>query len=136
VGTTVPDVNAQNSAVGDIFAGVTLVPGSVPAVQYTVVRCKTANCTGAVDPIASGPIGSGTLGPGATHPVRVAWDPSTRRFTFSVDAQSINVDPTATAPVIGAPHAPLIRISTVPTASSASETPSIEASVTNVFTAP
>ncbi|HSR96904.1 MAG TPA: hypothetical protein VLM79_07640 [Kofleriaceae bacterium] len=136
-GTTAPDVNSQNSAVGDILAGVTLVPGSAPAAQYTVIRCKTANCTGAFDPIASGPIGSGTLGRGAIHPVRLAWDPSTRLFTFSVDAQSIDVDPTATAPVHDVfPHAPLIRISTVPVASNVSETPSIEASVTNVFTAP
>jgi hypothetical protein len=135
-GTTAPDVNAQNSAVGDILAGVTLVPGSTPAVQYSVVRCKTANCTGAGESVASGSIGNGTLGPGAVHPVRVAWNPSTQRFTFSVDAQSIDVNPTATAPVHGAPHAPLIRIFTVATASSATETPSIEASVTNVFTAP
>jgi hypothetical protein len=137
VGTTDPDINALNSAVGDVFAGILLLPGNTPpAMQYLVIRCKTASCAGPADPVASGPIGDGALGPGAIHPVRVTWNPTTRRFTFSVDGQSATVDPTAIAPVNGPPNAPLIRIATVAAPVDATDVPQIRTSVTNVFTAP
>ncbi|HSR96903.1 MAG TPA: fibronectin type III domain-containing protein [Kofleriaceae bacterium] len=137
VGTTAPDVNALNSAVGDVFAGIVLIPGATPpTMQYSVIRCKTAGCTGPAEPVASGPIGDGTLGPGAIHPVRVKWNPTTQHFIFSVDDQSATVDPTAVAPVNGPPNAPLIRIATVAAPVDAMEMPQIRASVTNVFTAP
>jgi hypothetical protein len=137
VGTTAPDVNALNSAVGDILAGIFLLPGATPpTTQYLVLRCKTAGCSGPGDLVASGPIGDGTLGPGAIHPVRVAWNPTTQRFTFSVDGKSAIVDPTAIAPVKGPPNAPLIRIATFAAPVDATEVPQIQASVTNVFTAP
>ena len=86
--------------------------------------------------MASGAFTGATVGTGV-HTVLVRWDPAAKRFTFGLDGARATVDPGAAAPVAGPANAPLRRLFTslyLPAAAGASG--SIEARVSNVFTAP
>jgi hypothetical protein len=134
-GSTAPNVNGANSSVGDVLAGVILRPLTQTA-EYQVVRCRTATCLGATDPIANGTLADVTIGPGV-HSARVRWDAVAQRFTFTVDARSQVVDPTGSAPVVSPANAPVKRIATaLALGGTIGETASIEADVNNVFVAP
>jgi hypothetical protein len=91
----------------------------------------------APDVIAAGQF-EGVAGGTSLHTVLVRWDPAVQCFTFAVDGNVIEVDPTALAPVVTAPKEQMkrIRASTFTWSSPAGTRASIDVKVNNVFVAP
>lgn len=100
--------SAPASPLGDVFGSVFLYPATNSAI-YVVGRCANATCSGALAPFLSGTFSGVTVG-AARHTVLVRWDPASRRFTFGLDGQTVEVDATTVAPVAGPANAPLKRV--------------------------
>lgn len=123
---------ATSSALGDVGAGVFLYPAT-GAVNYSVMRCSNAACSSVTIP-SSGAIPGASVGT-ALHAVRVAWDPTLQRFTFTVDGSTVTVDaPTAVAGPANSPFARIFTSVSTPAASGAAA--GITVRVNNVFVAP
>jgi len=122
-----------NSAVGDIVAGVYLVPATGTA-HYTIVRCTNPQC-GAVSAVDSGTFAGVSVGTGP-HTVLVKWDPTAHTFTFGVDGSHLVVDPSPLVPVAGLPNSPMKRIiSSVGVPASSYLVVGMDVRVNNVFVA-
>jgi hypothetical protein len=129
-----------NDATGDVRALLQLRTGNV---TYTILKCQSASCGGAVAILASGaltPSPTHPLGLGTVHTLLQRWDPSTRRFTFRIDdAPPVQVDPTVAAPVVVA--TPFVPVKSIASGVSiapgiAGSSARIEATVNNVHGTP
>lgn len=122
------------SALGDVFAAVA-VQARTDQVFYLCGRCQNAICSGALGMIASGTF-AGSVGSGV-HTVLLKWDLAAKLFTFGLDGETVQVDPTAVVPFAGPAHAPIRDIATAitlqPTVGSAG---TLDVRVNNVFTSP
>jgi hypothetical protein len=139
-GTTAPNVNVANSAVGDVVAWVYL-NWTAKTAGFTILRCTNATC-GTNTVLGIGTIPGVTVGLGITHTMRLSWDPVAHRFTFGADGQTVVVDPTVTgtfvtqaAPYVKPANSPNLTIfNTVVGTVGASAANVVK--VNNVFTAP
>lgn len=141
-GTTPPNINQPNSAVGDVLASVFL-QAATNDVVFSLMRLETANGAGPTTQIARVTIPAATVGT-SVHTLRIRWDPAAHTFTFGVDGQTRVIDPTVigpdvtvAAPVVKAANWQVKRIFTsvgLPPIAGVSGT--MNARVNNVFTAP
>lgn len=113
-GTTAPDINQPNSAVGDILASIFL-QATTDTVNFSVLRMETA-IAGLGTQIAYGAIPGVSVGTGV-HTVRIAWNAGAHTFTFTADGQAVTINPTVAggavtvaAPVVSAAHWPMKRV--------------------------
>jgi hypothetical protein len=144
-GTTAPNVNRANSAVGDIQAYLVLDCIAQTA-RFQVIRWNTqsplqgitlSNFANSLVPMGAGPF------VGKVHTLRMKWDPATRLLTFQVNgATPVVVDPTTVnahmsiaAPYAGPANSPVRTIGAFLSVSSANATASIDYVVNNVFIA-
>jgi hypothetical protein len=129
-----------NSAVGDVFGMVVLWAHSDTAGFYigkcTAPACSTWTAVGSGPLSANGPI------LGGRHTLRLAFDPTTRRFTFGVDGNSVTVDPqvpgngvSAPAPHASSANAPNRHLTSMVFVSPGAPLGSIGVRFNNVFVA-
>jgi hypothetical protein len=110
-GTTAPDVNQPNSAVGDVQAQVVLTP---TAARFILFRSATAAAPSgplltktAANPLPTSP--GNPLGVGTTHTVAIGWNPTAHTVTFQLDdAAPVTVDPTNASDPFMATPAPVV----------------------------
>jgi hypothetical protein len=153
-GTTAPDINQPNSAVGDIRAFLQLDCATNQA-TFSIIRLTNAAGTN-VTPVTvfPNPVVPKGADPvlGHTHTLRLEWDPPNHMFTFQVDGGTpVVVDPTVAGAFIANPaanngpaNAPLkqvVGIASVfpalgPGTTPVGSTASVDFKVNNVFTAP
>jgi hypothetical protein len=148
-GTTSPDINQANSAVGDVRAILELDCASNQASLAIIRFNNAAGTSGTTLTVSPNPVVA--KGPSAVtgnkHTLMLKWDPASHTFTFQVDGQTPTVvDPTVTgaliataAPVAGPPNSPLKQlawVTSVPSGSAAGSFSRMIFTVNNVFTAP
>jgi hypothetical protein len=140
-GTTPPNVNEANSAVGDVMGQVWLQAVTNDA-RWALLRCETASC-GTLTSLGSGVISGVSVGTGV-HAMRLAWNPGTHVLTFTVDGQPVTVDPTVVtsggvsvaAPYVKPANSPMRRVlTTLTTPMGAGNTGSLDVKLNNVFVA-
>lgn len=109
-GTTPPDVNQANSAVGDVQAQLVITP---TAARFVLFRAATATGSGPIltkspaNPLPTSV--TSPLGLGTRHTVAISWNPATHRVTFQLDdAAPVTVDPTSAADPLMATAAPVV----------------------------
>jgi hypothetical protein len=145
-GTTAPNVNQANSALGDIQAYLILDCAQGTA-RFQIIRWNSqsplqgimlSNFANSSVPMSGTPI------IGDMHTLRMAWDPVTRLLTFQVDnATPVVVNPTTVnthmsiaAPHVGPANSPVRAIGAFLSVSGAGGTATMDFMVNNVFTAP
>jgi hypothetical protein len=145
-GTTPPNVNQADSAVGDVQAAL-ILDCAAGSARFSIVRWNShsplqgtvlSNSVNSEVPMGAAPI------VGNMHTLRLAWDPSTRLLTFQVDdATPVVVDPTTVnahmaiaAPYAGPANSPVRTIGSFLSVSGSDGAAHMDFMVNNVFTAP